>query len=1743
MIRRSHSGRRLRRFLAFIVFLITAICLLSVQGHGQVNADFSVDVDSGAAPLSVQFFDLSTPQDSVIFRAWDLDGDGVTDSDEKNPRFTYEVSGLYTVTLIVADSATYDTLRRTAFVNVAPVEESEIAVRIRVVDQWGPVAAAVELWGYAGSGIPMPFSPISIRIRLDSNGFATFYKAKFIPMMTQNITDLYILNTAGAVIGKTGFHYPLKDLAAQRRKEAIVVVHRDLVAYHDHPVEQPLLTGWKFPAAVRFPWLPGKPALPFVQGGDPLSGPLYQVSMLLPPAVLDSAAPANASYRLDNIRSDRMPLVFVHGLGQRDAAWGGDGSVLSVSDFSQPEFGGKQDYVWTSLPGRVQQRDRAWDDRYDVWQYVYPPDQSWEESGYLFARDLQLLFTEYDTAMAAVVAQGMGGLVLRAYLQGSARGYLSFAVPTDTVAFRGDLHAGVFLGVPHAGELRAGLAYGNPQLLPGFMDAYAPALRELTPGATALMKLADRTLPAGVRLLSIAGSRPTLPTPFPPDEAQNHDDYEVAVSSAMLDRPTVWNAVLAGFSASMLRSTAADELGNPHSNPALLPHITAAFLASDTALTALTGQFLLLHPPDSMRFAQPEYQQPSITTLRADRGVPLLRLTSADDTPFHPAEAWRMRLAVQGIPRLVLEPVRNEAMYSDAGLYLYTPQLPPASGIHAALRQTFTALLPVSRSGAVHPLLQQPITHEGFGWQIPQPTETFLADPVLATTDDLGRRFDVQSLSGDLHMHWSRATVSDLRLTPQTARMLQRPAGLHGITRGALEFATDCLTEQLSFLINHAGRVAPAFRLFAPDATVLTAFDANDSTILLHQDPALATMSLTIVRPLSGTWTLELDGQMALPDRCMLAFSRTGGVEIDLRASASQALTGDTISLRVNVYGTAVPAPDSVRIRCLATDSLGVGWAVVLRDDGLSPDTLANDGVFSGLYVPQTPGTHIIDADLDARAGGCGIARQASLALHVRTGLEILSPVGGEEWRSGDTLLVRWRGEAPAFVDIHWTSDGGGTWEALAMRYPSPGGSFPWVIPALTSTRCLVRISHSDGWRADTSSAFFTVYETPQITILSPAGGERWQVSSVQELRWRVIAVEDVQISYSVNNGRDWLPVTSGIDARAGSWLWSIPVTPSDSCLMRLSGAQQPPVTGVSPAVFSITPIPAITVLSPNGGERWQEGSTQFIHWQSAAVDSVEIAYSTNNGGDWIQLLAVPATDGSASWHIPALESDACRIRISAVGDPSLFDVSDAVFSIIPVPRLELRAPVGGEFWEIASHETIRWESAGIERVDIDYTTDNGVLWRTVAVNQPAAQAAFTWLVPVEPTDIARIRIRDTYDSTLESISPRVFSISESLTRPTLFAPSNASDASSTRPNFIWRPFFGAVAYHLQVSNDVGFGFLTFERNDLNGTTFTSPELAVTTTYYWRVRAKLGVGYSEWSTVWFFTTGASIFGTPTLVLPFDGALSMGSNVQFTWTASDTAATWHIQVSEFPNFSRLFGEEMGLTGKTNGFSGFAPEGDYFWRVRGGNEGSTAFGQWSATSKFSTAPSPPRHLAPLNGYPDVSLSPVLQWYPVAGARIYRLQLSRSNQFTTILRDTLINGAGLQLRGLSSFTSYYWRMAVTTARGTSLWSEPWLFRTINIGTGMEGLRAHATQLRLLDVWPQPASGIVHVRLEGSSTEAVLQLYDVLGRCVRSYAVPGGASGRRITTLHLTGLPAGSYILRLIDQHGGDARLLQLR
>ena len=95
-------------------------------------------------------------------------------------------------------------------------------------------------------------------------------------------------------------------------------------------------------------------------------------------------------------------------------------------------------------------------------------------------------------------------------------------------------------------------------------------------------------------------------------------------------------------------------------------------------------------------------------------------------------------------------------------------------------------------------------------------------------------------------------------------------------------------------------------------------------------------------------------------------------------------------------------------------------------------------------------------------------------------------------------------------------------------------------------------------------------------------------------------------------------------------------------------------------------PTPALTVISPNGGETWAAGSSHDITWSSTGtVDSVNIDYSTDNGSHWTPMMAANTTnDGSYAWTVPYAASTQCLVRVRDASNAEVYDVSNAVFNI-----------------------------------------------------------------------------------------------------------------------------------------------------------------------------------------------------------------------------------------------------------------------------------------------------------------------------------------------------------------------------------------------------------------------------------------------------------------------------------------------
>ncbi len=89
---------------------------VKLGGFEGVGANFAADYVKGDVPLKVQFTDLSIGNPTSL--KWDFNNDGVIDSTEQNPTWTYEQPGTYTLSLTVSDGTSQNTITRKDYITV-----------------------------------------------------------------------------------------------------------------------------------------------------------------------------------------------------------------------------------------------------------------------------------------------------------------------------------------------------------------------------------------------------------------------------------------------------------------------------------------------------------------------------------------------------------------------------------------------------------------------------------------------------------------------------------------------------------------------------------------------------------------------------------------------------------------------------------------------------------------------------------------------------------------------------------------------------------------------------------------------------------------------------------------------------------------------------------------------------------------------------------------------------------------------------------------------------------------------------------------------------------------------------------------------------------------------------------------------------------------------------------------------------------------------------------------------------------------------------------------------------------------------------------------------------------------------------------------------------------------------------------------------------------------------------------------
>jgi CSLREA domain-containing protein len=457
-----------------------------------------------------------------------------------------------------------------------------------------------------------------------------------------------------------------------------------------------------------------------------------------------------------------------------------------------------------------------------------------------------------------------------------------------------------------------------------------------------------------------------------------------------------------------------------------------------------------------------------------------------------------------------------------------------------------------------------------------------------------------------------------------------------------------------------------------------------------------------------------------------------------------------------------------------STGDVGASVQINLAKNGFLADTIASNTPNNGAYEWFIPSGQIVGDDyricvsstsspsyFDCGTGDFSISEASSIA--------VTAPNGGESWQQGTSQTITWdsNGDPGANVNIELYKNG--VLNRTIASSTANDGTHSWPVPAdqtLGSDYKVKITSSTNSSYSDWSDNSFSITAAPSITVTAPNGGESWQQGTSQTITWDSSGNPGANVNIELYKNGVLNRTIASSTANDGTQSWPVPAdqTLGSDYKVKITSTTNSSYSDWSDNSFSITPAPSITVSAPNGGESWQQGTSQTITWDSSGNPGANVNVELYKNGVLNRTIASStANDGTHSWPVPAdqtLGSD-YKVKITSTTNSSYSDWSDNSFSITAAPSITVSAPNGGESWQQGTSQTITWDSNGDPGANVNIELyKNGVLNRTIA-SSTANDGTHSWPVPADQTlgSDYKVKITSSTNSSYSDWSDNNFSI------------------------------------------------------------------------------------------------------------------------------------------------------------------------------------------------------------------------------------------------------------------------------------------------------------------------------------------------------------------------------------------------
>ena len=266
----------------------------------------------------------------------------------------------------------------------------------------------------------------------------------------------------------------------------------------------------------------------------------------------------------------------------------------------------------------------------------------------------------------------------------------------------------------------------------------------------------------------------------------------------------------------------------------------------------------------------------------------------------------------------------------------------------------------------------------------------------------------------------------------------------------------------------------------------------------------------------------------------------------------------------------------------------------------------------------------------------------------------------------------------------------------------------------------------------------FTI-DGPYIEIISPTDNIVFSGGEKAKIVWesKKIGNELINIYYSTDDGYNWNNLVDRM-VDSGLYIWDVPHLDDIfyNCYIKIS-TNSGKATQISKKFTIVNETNKIQITNPNGGELIEAGSRHNINWNSNGLksDLFKILFSSNNGRTWDRLESRVLNTNEYFWKVPDIESENCKIKIIAVENENIYDISEQAFTISRLSKLKISNPINNQKYYTNENMLINWNVINVrgKKVNIYYSRDGGLGWKVIGRAIPN-NGQFSWDMPAFDT-------------------------------------------------------------------------------------------------------------------------------------------------------------------------------------------------------------------------------------------------------------------------------------------------------------------------------------------------------------------------------------------------------------------------